>query len=68
MEITNNINDFISNLILVDNNKRAQIINFVLENVDDRFAKALVKIYSRIVGKLLNLKEILNYLIVELRK
>ena len=43
------INDFISNLILVDNNKRAQIINFVLENIDDRFAKALVKIYSRII-------------------
>jgi len=43
------INDFISDLILVDNNKRAQIINFVLENIDDRFAKALVKIYSRII-------------------
>jgi len=43
------INDFISELILVDNNKRAQIINFVLENIDDRFAKALVKIYSRII-------------------
>ncbi len=41
--------DFISNLILVDNNKRAQIINFVLEDIDDRFAKALVKIYSRII-------------------
>ena len=43
------VNEFISELILVDNNKRAQIINFVLENIDDRFAKALVKIYSRIV-------------------
>ena len=43
------VNEFISNLILVDNNKRAQIINFVLENIDDRFAKALVKIYSRII-------------------
>ncbi|MGM9881277.1 MAG: ATP-binding protein [Bacilli bacterium] len=43
------INDFISSLILVGNNKRAQIINFVLENIDDRFAKALVKIYSRIL-------------------
>ena len=42
-------NDFISNLILVDNNKRAQIINFVLENIDDRFAKAIVKIFSRII-------------------
>lgn len=43
------INEFISSLILVDNNKRAQIINFVLENIDDRFAKSLVKIYSRII-------------------
>ena len=43
------INEYISSLILVDNNKRAQIINFVLENIDDRFAKALVKIYSRII-------------------
>ena len=42
-------NDFISNLILVDNNKRAQIINFVLENIDNRFDKAIVKIYSRII-------------------
>jgi len=43
------VNEFISNLILIGNNKRAQIINFVLEGIDDRFAKALVKIYSRIV-------------------
>lgn len=43
------VNEFISNLILIGNNKRAQIINFVLENVDDRFAKALVKVYSRIL-------------------
>ena len=44
-----NINDYISELILINNNKRAQIINFVLEGIDDRFAKALVKIYSRII-------------------
>ena len=43
------INEFISSLILVGTNKRAQIINFVLENIDDRFAKNLVKIYSRIL-------------------
>lgn len=43
------INEFISDLILIGNNKRAQIINFVLEGIDDRFAKALVKIYARIV-------------------
>ena len=42
-------NEFISDLILVGNNKRAQIINFVLEDIDDRFAKALVKVYSRIL-------------------
>ena len=40
---------FISNIILVDSNRRAQIINFVLEDVDDRFAKAMVKVYSRIL-------------------
>ena len=43
------INDYISELILIGNNKRSQIINFVLEGIDDRFAKALVKIYSRII-------------------
>ena len=46
-----NLNEFISNIILVDNNKRAQIINFILEDIDDRFAKALVKIYSRLLFK-----------------
>jgi len=39
----------ISDLILVDNNKRAQIINFVLEGIDDRFTKSLVKVYSRLL-------------------
>lgn len=43
------VNEFISNLILIGNNKRAQIINFVLEGIDDRFAKALVKVFSRVV-------------------
>ncbi len=45
------LNEFISDLILVSNTKRAQIINFVLEDIDDRFAKALVKIYSRLLFK-----------------
>ena len=40
--------DNMKKIILVDGNKRAQIINFVLEGIDDRFAKALVKIYCRI--------------------
>ena len=43
------INEFISDLILVGTNKRAQIINFVLEGIDDRFSKALVKVYSRLL-------------------
>lgn len=46
-----NLNEFISNIILINNNKRAQIINFVLEDIDDRFAKSLVKIYSRLLFK-----------------
>lgn len=43
------INEYISSLILLGNNKRAQIINFVLEGIDDRFAKNLVKVYSRLI-------------------
>ena len=45
------LNQFISDLVMVSGDKRAQIINFVLEDVDDRFAKALVKIYSRLIFK-----------------
>ena len=36
---------------MVGSNKRAQIINFVLEDIDDRFAKAIVKVYCRIIFK-----------------
>ena len=43
------MNEFISSIIMVGNDKRAQIINFVLDDIDDRFAKNLVKIYSRIL-------------------
>ena len=43
------INEYISNLILVGTNKRAQIINYVLEGIDDRFCKALVKVHSRLL-------------------
>ena len=39
---------FITNLIS-SNNKKAQIININLEGLDDGYAKALVKIYSRII-------------------
>ena len=42
---------FINSLSTTDNNARAQIINFVLEEIDDRFAKSLVKIFSRILLK-----------------
>lgn len=40
---------FINSLLTTKNNGRAQIINFVLEDIDDRFAKSLVKILSRIL-------------------
>lgn len=43
--------DFITNIIMIGSNKRAQIINFVLEDIDDRFAKAIVKVYCRIIFK-----------------
>lgn len=43
--------DFITDIVMVGSNKRAQIINFVLEDIDDRFAKALVKVYCRIIFK-----------------
>lgn len=38
------ITDLVSN-----KNKKAQIINISLENIDDAYAKAIVKIYSRII-------------------
>ena len=43
--------EFITNIIMVGQSKRAQIINFVLEDIDDRFAKAIVKVYCRIIFK-----------------
>lgn len=46
-----NVAEFITDIITVGPSKRAQIINFVLEEVDDRFAKALVKVYCRIIFK-----------------
>ena len=42
---------FINSLLVTKNNTRAQIVNFVLEEVDDRFAKALVKVFCRILFK-----------------
>ena len=46
-----NVSEFITNIIMIGQSKRAQIINFVLEEIDDRFAKALVKVYCRIIFK-----------------
>ena len=46
-----NESEFITDLIMIGQTKRAQIVNFVLEEVDDRFAKALVKVYCRIIFK-----------------
>ena len=42
---------WINSLLVTKNNTRAQLINFVLEEVDDRFAKSLVKVFSRILFK-----------------
>ena len=42
---------FINSLLVTNSNTRAQIINFVLEEVDDRFAKGLVKVFCRILFK-----------------
>ena len=42
---------FINSLLLTKNNGRVQIVNFVLEEVDDRLAKSIVKIMSRILFK-----------------
>ena len=43
------LNDFISYLLYSSNGNKYQIINFNINYVDDRFAKVLVKIYSRIL-------------------
>lgn len=45
------LNQYLNELIITKDNKRCQIINFVLEDIDDRMAKALVKIYSRLIFK-----------------
>ena len=43
------VEQYINSLLLTANNGRVQIVNFVLEEVDDRLAKSLVKIMSRIL-------------------
>ena len=42
------LEDFLSSLIL-DNGRKYQIININLDDVDDDFAKVIVKIYSRLI-------------------
>ena len=42
---------FISSFLVTQNNARVQLVNFVLEEVDDRLAKAIVKVISRILFK-----------------
>ena len=41
--------EYIRSLITADNGKKAQIINFNINYVDDRFAKNLTKIYSKLL-------------------
>ena len=40
---------FINSLLITNNNGRVQIVNFVLEEMDDRFDKIIVKIFSRLL-------------------
>ncbi len=42
---------FINSLLINKNNSRVQIVNFVLEEIDDRLAKNMVKVFSRILFK-----------------
>lgn len=42
------LNTYISSLV-AKNNKKSQIINFNLEDIDDRLAKTIVKIYSKML-------------------
>ncbi len=43
------VQEFISSLVSVGNNQKAQIININLEDVDDVYAKVIVKIISRLI-------------------
>ena len=45
------VEQFINSMLVNQNNGRVQIVNFVLEEIDDRLAKAIVKIFSRILFK-----------------
>ncbi len=60
---------FIRELLTVSGNRKAQIINFNINYVDDRFAKNLVKIYSKLlfdyVAKLKNRGSLAFHIILE---
>ncbi|MCI9110531.1 MAG: ATP-binding protein [Bacilli bacterium] len=43
------IDDYVKNLLMIGNGRKAQIINFNINYVDDRFAKIITKIYSRML-------------------
>ena len=45
------VEQYINSFLLTPNNGRVQIVNFVLEEVDDRLAKSIVKVLSRILFK-----------------
>ena len=42
-----NVKNFVANLVTTKEGKKAQIININLEDVDDRFARTVTKIFSR---------------------
>lgn len=43
------VDDYIKDLLMVGNGRKAQIINFNINYVDDRFAKTITKIYSKLL-------------------
>lgn len=43
-----NLNNYIASLV-TKNNRKSQIVNFNLEDIDDRLAKTIVKIYSKML-------------------
>ena len=44
----NSIKEFIAYLVTTKDNKKAQVININLEDVDDRFARTVTKIFARL--------------------
>ncbi len=43
------LDNYISSLVSCENNKKAQIINFNLEDIDDTIAKVITKIYTKML-------------------